>query len=138
MAAILKLLEQVAKPAADHAARGAACEQAAEAALEQVAESAASGQTGIHGVRRWDRRGGAAARLIAAEMLGRLVGKQREDCHGHRRHAAFGIGIAGRPGTARAVLHAVQYVEQTHGSLLSRAGPAPTITLGHDGYKATR
>src|SRR4051794_35155447 len=42
VAAVLKLLEQVAKAAADHAARGAACEQAAEPALEQVAEPAAT------------------------------------------------------------------------------------------------
>src|SRR4051812_4950932 len=58
--AVLKLLEQAPKPAADHATRGAACEQSAEAALEQVSkstsESAAAGQTGIHGVRRWGRR----------------------------------------------------------------------------------
>src|SRR3954468_3890977 len=38
VAAVLKLLEQVAKAPADHAAGGAACEQAAEPALEKAAE----------------------------------------------------------------------------------------------------
>ncbi len=127
MAALLKLVQEVAEAAADHTARCAACEQAAEAALEQIAEPAAAkctaestGQAGIH--RRWRGRR-IAAGLTAAVMLDRLVCKQGQDRHGHRRHAALGIGVAWSTRTARAVLHAVEYVEQTHGSLLSRASP---------------
>src|SRR5882757_10949466 len=42
VAAVLKLLEQVAKAAADHAARGTAREQAAKPALQKIAKSAAA------------------------------------------------------------------------------------------------
>src|SRR3954470_23981300 len=73
VAAVLKLLEQVAKPAADHAARGTACEQAAKPALEQVTKSTAARQTGIHSVGQWGRRRRAASRLTATKMLDRLV-----------------------------------------------------------------
>ena len=54
------------------------------------------------------RRGlGMAA---AANMLGRLVGKQSEDRHGDLRHSAT-VFRARLAGAARAVLHAVEYVE---------------------------
>jgi hypothetical protein len=50
------------------------------------------------------------ARLAAAEMFHRFPGEQRQDRHGHRRHAA--AGIRARFGWAAwAVLHAVQYIE---------------------------
>src|ERR1700729_492673 len=42
MAALLELLEQVAEPAADHAAGSAAREQAAQPTLEEIAKTAAT------------------------------------------------------------------------------------------------
>src|ERR1700729_3235704 len=42
MAALLELLEQVAEPAADHAAGSAAREQAAQPTLEEIAKTAAA------------------------------------------------------------------------------------------------
>jgi hypothetical protein len=52
-------------------------------------------------------------------VLDALVGQQRQDRHGDRRHAAFGIGILL---AARAILHAVENVEQTHLRLLAYDG----------------
>ena len=57
MAALLKLVEQVAQAAAQHAAGGAAGEQAAQTALQQIAETAAAQTTGRRRciARRWRR-----------------------------------------------------------------------------------
>src|SRR4051812_48620679 len=117
MAAVLKLAEQVAKAAADHAAGGAAPEQATQAAVEQAAEAAieqAAKPAGAAGIRGAGR--GAGALLLAAKMLGSLVGQQAEDRHRDRRHPAAAAVRGGR--AARAVLHSVQDIEQAHGSLL--------------------
>src|ERR1700694_2188899 len=108
MAVLLQLLEQVAESAADHAAGGAPGEQAAEAAFQNIADSAAR-HSGIDGARR-GRGSRRCTGLTAAEMFHRLPGEQTEDRHGHRRHAAAGLRAWGA-GTARAVLHAVEYVE---------------------------
>ena len=52
------------------------------------------------------------ARLAAAEMLDGLPGQQCQDRHGHRRHSAAAIRLRARGArAARAVLHAVEYVE---------------------------
>src|SRR5580704_15935259 len=123
MAALLELLEQVAEPAADHAAGSAAREQAAQPTLEEVAKTAAvataktsTGKTSTTSAsshsaasgRGGGRRRGVA--LAATDMLDRLVGQQGQDRHGHGRHSA--AGLRGRTaGPARAVLHAVEYVE---------------------------
>lgn len=51
---LLELLEQVAKPTADHAAGGAACKEAAQSTLEQIAKTttrSAAGKTRIDGAR---------------------------------------------------------------------------------------
>src|ERR1700722_4527696 len=119
MAALLELLEQVAEPAADHAAGSAAREQAAQPTLEEIAKTAAETSTtktsttnaSTHSAPRG--RGGGRRRcvaLAAADMLDRLVGQRGQDRHGHRRHSA--AGLRGRiAGPARAVLHAVEYIE---------------------------
>src|SRR5258705_3260621 len=101
-----ELLEQVAKPAADHASRGAAREQAAQSSLEKVTETAAA-RAGIYVAGRWRR---SCTGLAATEMFDRLVGEQCKDRHGHRRHpaAALRTGIAR---AARALLHSVEYIE---------------------------
>src|ERR1700722_6711185 len=72
MAALLELLEQVAEPAADHAAGGAAREQAAQPALENIAKTttetpAAAASHSAAGGRGGRRRRCAA--LTAANML---------------------------------------------------------------------
>src|SRR5258705_225593 len=94
LAILLELLEQVAKPAADHASRGAAREQAAQSSLEKVTETAAA-RAGIYVAGRWRR---SCTGLAATEMFDRLVGEQCKDRHGHRRHPAAAL----RTGIARA------------------------------------
>src|SRR5579883_822160 len=112
MAALLQLLEQVAQSAADNAAGSSTCEQSAKPALEKVAESAAKSPT--------NRAADVAARCgglrrictggAAAQMLDRLVSKQRQDRHGERRHSAAGLRARAR-GPARTLLHSVEYIE---------------------------
>src|ERR1700722_6475818 len=114
MAVLLQLLEQVAKAAADHASRRAACEQAAQSAGDQTAETAATARAGIRGRGAWrwcGRRRRRGARLAGGQMFEGLEGEQSEDGHRHRRHAAAAAWCAWRAGAARAVLHAVEYVE---------------------------
>ena len=113
MAVLLELLEQVAEPAADHAAGGAAREQAAEAALEDIAKTAAKPPP--PGSRRVPPPGegagaGRRARLAAAEMLDGLPGQQARIAMviGDMPPLDCALGCAG---AARAVLHAVEYVE---------------------------
>src|SRR5829696_1803306 len=113
-ALLLELIEEVAEAAAQDAPRRAAREQSAQAALEHVAQSAtaraAAGQAGIDIAgrgRRLRRRAG----LVAAEMLDAFPGQERQDRHGQGRHPAAVIPRAGGARAARAVLHAVEYVE---------------------------
>ena len=100
--------------------------EAAGAALKQSAEEAArptraAEQAAQHAAEPCRRRlapvPGLDLRLAAAQRVDALVGKQRQDRHGDRRHAA-GTG-SGRsrlpPGPFR---HAVENVEQSHGVLL--------------------
>src|SRR5581483_10219581 len=116
MAALLQLLEQVAQPTADNAAGSAACEQSAKPALEKVAESATKSPTNSTTSRTADvaARCGCLRRICtggaAAQMLDRLVGKQRQDRHGERRHSAAGLRARAR-GPARTLLHSVEYIE---------------------------
>src|ERR1700679_4253968 len=112
MAVLLQLLEQVAKSAADGASRRAACEQSAQSAGDKAAEASAAGRAGIRGGCAWrGRRGRRGARLACGQMFHRLEGEQSKDRHGERRHAAAAARCAWRAGAARAILHAVEYVE---------------------------
>src|SRR5262249_47228135 len=100
---------------------------AAQQAAENVTKSAATaGRAGVGLVAGRDPRLRLRRRLlgVAAEMLEALVGNQRQDRHGDRRHAALGIGIGL---AARAVLHAIENVEQTHRSLLLMPSPDQMI-----------
>jgi hypothetical protein len=107
MAALLELLEQVAKAAADDTPGSAAREQAAQSTLENIAKTSAGSAGHSTSARRWRR---TCARWTAAQMLDCLVGEQRKDCHGHRRHPAARLR-ARTGGTARTLLHSVQYIE---------------------------
>src|SRR5205814_2967196 len=88
---VLKLLEQAAEAAAQHAAGRAAGEQSAETALEQIAKTATKSAAWRAGVDRTSA--GRGLLLAGAQVLDALVGKQRQDRHGDRRHAALGVGI---------------------------------------------
>src|SRR3981189_2268514 len=113
-AVLLELLEQIAKPAAEDAARSAARKQSAQPALQHVANSPTTSNSAT-GIRRRGRRylSGCGAWLAAAEMLDRLPGDQREYGHRHRRHSTVRLRRR-MPGTERPVLHSVEYVKQTH------------------------
>src|SRR4249919_2502365 len=116
LAVVLKLLEQAAEAAAQHAAGRAAGEQTAQPALEQTAKIAAetaaacrcatgavaTEQAAENVAETAGRRAGvdrivagyalrrsAGRRLLlaGAQVLDALVGKQRQDRHGDRRHA---------------------------------------------------
>src|SRR4029077_10450873 len=108
-------MEEAPEPATDHAARGGAAEQSAQSALEEIAEPAAHTAAGearghVAGRGRGSRLR-CCAGLVAAKMLDRFPGEQRQDRHGHRRHAAT-FGLRARCArAARALLHAVEYVE---------------------------
>src|SRR3954454_15442673 len=93
MTAVLKLVEEIAEPAAEHAAGRAAREQAAKAALQQVAEATTSACIHRRGEMRRRRCRGRlrrAAALVAAQMFECLPGEQAKQRHGHGRHAAAG------------------------------------------------
>src|SRR5271154_823998 len=114
MTALLELLEQVAQSAAKDAARCASGEHAAQPTFENVAKaSKTSTKTSTaHAATAggWRRRRRTGRRRAATDVLDGLVGQQREDRHGHRRHSAAGLRARCR-GAARAILHSVQYVE---------------------------
>src|SRR5580692_2969493 len=130
VAVLLELLEQVAQSAADNAACRASGEHAAEATLEDVAKTAETStktstaktstkasaaktsttKAAANSARRGCRRRCSGRSRAAADVFDSLVGKQRQDRHGHRRHAAAGL-CARSGGTARTVLHSVQYIE---------------------------
>src|SRR2546421_9513802 len=114
LAALLQLLEHVAEPAADHAAGRTAREQAAKRTLQYVAKTTAKTTTetaaarsaaGRRGRRLWRR-----AALARGHMFDGLPGEHAEERHRHRRHSPAGLRARVR-GAARALLHAVQYVE---------------------------
>src|SRR5580704_11119653 len=120
VAVLLEMLEQVAQSAADNAACRATGKHAAEAALENGAKTAktstkaaaaktATTKAAANSARRGCRRRCSGRSRAAADVFDSLVGKQRQDRHGHRRHAAAGL-CARSGGTARTVLHSVQYI----------------------------
>src|ERR1700722_20246512 len=68
MAALLELLEQVAEPAADHAAGGTAREQAAQPTLEEIAKTTTAANTSTTGActhSATSGRGGGRRRCVA-------------------------------------------------------------------------
>src|ERR1700683_3601691 len=114
---LLELLEQIVEAAAQDRSRSTGAEQAAQAVLENVADVAASIR-GLSGRRRAGARRSWARAWRGRKALDGLVGKQAEHRHGDRRHT-FATWAAARIGrAARAILHSVENIYQTHGRLL--------------------
>src|SRR5215469_8305604 len=101
MATLLQLLEQVAEPAGNHAARGSSAEHTPERAFQNVSKATttkatttagAAGHATTGGCRRRSR-GGRWGRtgLACGQMFEGLPGEQAEDRHGHGRHSAAGF-----------------------------------------------
>src|ERR1700722_3195000 len=128
VAVLLELLEQVAQSAADNAACRTSGEHAAEATLEDVAKTTKTSTTKTSTTKAAANSAGRGRRRrcrsrAAADVFDSLVGKQRQDRHGHRRHAAAGLRARGG-GTARTVLPSVQYIEKAHRHPLPIMRPA--------------
>ena len=100
--------EQTAQPALEQAAKSTSLSTSLSTAAQHATKAAAVRRAGVYPIVAGSRG------LIAAEMLDPLVGKQCQDRHGDRRHAA----ACGSRLAARAIAHAVENVEQAHVSLL--------------------